>query len=344
MRTLGLILLTLLSLPLRGEVVADLYSATVPVSSQSSAALASASRDALAEIFVKVSGSSEVLSNPAIDSALKEARSRVQQYAYVRDEQGEGGLSARFEFESDFVTRTVTDAGAPLWTANRPRVLVWMVLEQNGERYFVNSETQPELAEELLAAFSSRGVPAQLPLFDLTDSTTISTEEVWRLYAPALEQASSRYQVEDILVGRAVMLSTGSWTGDWSYLRGINRIDRSITAPQSYGFLQSGAGMVAEDMAGRYAVVASGNGQQGVRMAVTGVHHYADYAGIVSWLESLELIEHANVELISGDRIELRLHAHGDAQQLASVIGLEPRLLPLPATAAGSGLDYQWTN
>ncbi len=340
-------LLLLLASTAPAEMVRDLYAAQVPVAGQDSRALASASRDAMSEVLVKVTGSADVLANPTITTALGEARKHVQQYAFVRDEANPGELSARFEFNGSYITALVADAGAPLWTANRPRVLVWMVVERGGERQFVSEHSEPQLAAELLAAFARRGVPVQLPLFDLADSTTLTADEVWRLYQPSLLAASRRYEVEDVLAGRAVALSSGEWVGDWCYLYGGyggDRIDRSISAPAPGGFLNDGVAMVAEAMAARYAVAPSSSASDGLRMSVTGVGSYADYAAIVSWLEGLELIDHANVERLAGDQLELRLQARADAAQLASIIELNNRLRPLPPAGTGSGLVYQWLN
>jgi hypothetical protein len=79
-----------------------------------------------------------------------------------------------------------------------------------------------------------------------------------------------------------------------------------------------------------------------VKLSVVGVFSYADYAGSVAWLEGLELIEHANIERIQGDRVELRLHAQADARQLAAIIELNERLVPLPSTDPNDQLSYQW--
>lgn len=341
-------LLLLVTVAARADIVRDLHSAQVPVADQSSQALASASRTALAEVLVKVSGSRNVLDNPAIRAALADARSHVQQYAYSRGDGPDGELSARFEFDGSFVTRLVTQAGAPLWTANRPPVLVWMVVEDPGGRYFVNRDSAPELSEQLLAEFSRRGVPVQLPLFDLADTAAISPEDAWRLDTTALQAASARYDVRDIVAGRLTARASGNSVGDWRYLYKGDRVDRPVNAPDTQTFVREGVGMVADEMAARYAVAATATDGGGVSMSVTGVFSYADYAAIVSWLEGLELIEHANVERIQGNRLELRLQARADAAQLATIIELndklEPVPVPVPAGAASSQLSYQWRN
>ena len=145
------------SLGVKAEIVADLYASRVPVADQSRPELDSAARDALAEVLVKASGSSEVLGNPSLSDALGKAPEYVQQYVYTRADNGE--LFARFEFDSSVVTRLLRESGAPLWTANRPPVLVWLVFEGELGRQFVNAGTDPELAAEVTDAFSQRGVP-----------------------------------------------------------------------------------------------------------------------------------------------------------------------------------------
>lgn len=342
-RMLGLLPLVFASVAGHADMVKDLYEAEVPVASQGAQALERASRVALSEVLVKVSGSVGVLQNPAIAEVIPEARKHVQQYAYSKGDGPDSELTARFEFDSSWVTRVVTQAGAPLWTANRPLVLVWLVVEDGGERYFANWESAPELSAQLMSEFSRRGVPVQLPLFDLADSAAISIQEAWRLYAPALQGASGRYDVQDILAGRLVVLSTGNSTGDWSYFSGRDRIDRSISSENAQAFVRAGASIVAEDMAVRYAVAASGAGAAGgISMMVTGVSTYADYAGVISWLEGLELIDHANIERVNGETIELRLHAQAGAGQLPAIIELNGRLQPLPPTSSGAQLNYQW--
>jgi len=324
------------------EVVHNLYSATVPVSTQSQTALERASRDALGQVLVKVSGSGDVLDNPVVRDALAGARQHIQQYAFVREEGIEAGLSARFEFDSAYVTRLVTQARLPLWTANRPRVLVWAAVERAGQRQLISLDGTPDLAAQLLQEFDRRGIPAQLPLYDLADATAITVDDIWDLNSLVALAASQRYAVDDVLLGRVVALSTGEWTGDWSYLSGRDRLDRSVTAPTSVGFNRRGVALVAEEMASRYAVVSSGGGDALLSMTVTGVTDYRDYAAIIAWLEGLELIDHANVQRISGDSLQIALVSLADAQQLAALIELNEGLTPL-STVSGY-LEYEWRN
>lgn len=326
----------------QADVVADLYSAKVPVADQSSQALATASKEAMAEVLVKVSGSKDALQAPTIAAALKDARSHVQQYAYVRGTPPAPALSLSFEFDGAYITDLVSQSGAPLWTANRPVVLAWVVVEDEQGRHFINQDSAPEQAQQLVEEFSRRGVPVQLPVFDLIDTAAVTTGEVWSLDANAILAGSERYNVQDVVAGRLAKSSGGQLLGDWSYFRQGERINRSVTVADEQAFLRNGVNIVAGDMASRYAVAPTSGQDGGVRLSITGVTNFADYAAIVNWLEKLELVDYANLEQVQGERVEFRLQAKTDTAQLAAIIELNDRLIPMPALGDGSQLNYQW--
>ena len=326
------------------EVVKNLYEATVPVAGHSESALSDASARALSQVLVKVSGSVDVLQNPAIATGLNQARSYVQQYSYTRDQDATGDLSARFEFADSVISKMLTDSGAPLWTANRPAVLVWIVSQDSDGRHFVIAETAPEVMSALRGGFDERGIPVRFPLLDLQDAASLTVEDAWRLQASPILGASQRYGVQDILAGRLTGLSTGKWVGDWSYLAESGRVNRSVTADSVEVFLAAGVSLVAEEMAGRYAVAAAQANVGGIVMSVNGVRDFGDYAKIVAWLEGLELIQHANIESVRGSDIQLRLIARADANQLRPIIELNDRLQPLSADIITDELSYQWQN
>lgn len=328
----------------RAEVVTGLYAAQVPVADQSSTALAKASRTALSEVLVKVTGSVEVLRDPVISAALDDARARVQQYAFKRGEPPDEGLYVRIEFDRSWVTGLVIEAGVPLWTANRPAVLVWLVQDGPSGHQFVGPETAPELLADLRQAFSRRGVPLQLPLFDLADTAALPLDLAWSLDTPAVQNASARYNTQAVLAGRLARLSSGGVAGDWLFLLGEERSDQAFTVEDEAEFVRDGVAMVAETMAARYAVAASVADDAGIPMSVSGVNTYSDYAAIIQWLEGLELVERANVERVHGDTLQLRLLAQADVTQLATIIELNKRLLPIAPGVDQGQLNYRWQN
>ncbi|MCB1845141.1 MAG: DUF2066 domain-containing protein, partial [Halioglobus sp.] len=269
-------------------------------------------------------------------------RSYVQQYVYLRAGSRGEELQARFDFDPEWVKSQILAAGAPLWTANRPRLLLWLVMEGPQGRYFVNRETSPESVEALRAAFGRRGVPLQFPLFDLNDAAAVSPDEVWRLDVAALRSASMRYDAEHILGGRVAGPQEGRIAGDWAYLPPNDTLHRAITAEAFESFAGSGAALVADEMAARFALAPTAAVEGGLVLWIDGVENYADYAAVMGWLQRLELVESARVERIVDDRLELRLRDAADASQLATLFALNQKLQPASERAPGVQLSYQW--
>ncbi|NQX87948.1 MAG: DUF2066 domain-containing protein [Halioglobus sp.] len=343
----GVFLIALLSVLLhagtaRPEVVQDLHTATVPVADQSAKALAAASRDALAAVLVKVSGSRQVLVSAEIKQALSGARAQVQQYAYTRGRSPAKELMVDIEFDRNYILNLIRSAGLPLWTANRPAVLAWVIVDSADGRQFINWDSTPEEAQLLVDEFSRRGVPVQIPVFDLADLGALTMESAWRLDANALKRASTRYNVQNVLAGRLARLSSGDGAGDWSYLYEGDQSKRSATVPDLKAFFRNGVELVADKMAARYAVSPNAENSGELRMVVLGVTNYVDYAKIVGFLQNLELIEQAQVQRIWGQQVELRLQTAVDADQLATLIELNDQLAPVSVAETGPQLTYQW--
>lgn len=340
----GLVLICLLlCLPVRAAVVPDLYTARVPVADRSEQALSSAAQDALAQVLVKVSGSAGVLRQPSVAQAMRGARSRVQTYAYL-ERPGSENPWARIEFDADYVTRLVRESGAPLWTANRPPVLGWVVLQQDNRQRFLSEETDAELIEAVKAAFSRRGLVLQLPLHDLKDSAALRPADAWSRDRARVAAASERYAVENIVIGRATAQRDGTLSVDWIYDFADDRLTAGRRTGPADAVFEAGADLVADSMASRYAITPASGELQPVRMLVSGVFEYADYAAVIRWVRSLEPIAAASVERVQGDRLTLLLSTRASASSLSNIVELNDKLVPEQSLDSGYALNYRWRN
>lgn len=335
-------LLLAASLPLRAaEQVQDLYASAVPVVDRGASALEGAARQALREVLIKASGSDSALAAPAVEAALQRARELMLQYSYTRPGDDSGALAARIEFDPAQIRALLAEAGAPLWTANRPTVLIWLVEETPQGRRFVTRDNNPALAEALIQGFQRRGVPARFPLLDLTDSAALPVDMAWQLPASRLQSAAARYGVNDLLAGRLASVSAGGYLGDLVYLSSAERLGRTVSRAGVDALAAAGVDLVVEALAARYAVAASSAADDVVSLEVTGVQSYADYAAVLSWVEGLELVARVDVTAVEGDQLELRLHSGASVESLAEILALNANLVAAAAPEPGR-LSYRW--
>ena len=309
-------------------------------------ALQTGMQEALAVVLVKVSGRRDVLEEEALQPLLAAAKDYVQQYQYVRDKSDE--LRLQVEFSSALVNDNLTAAQLPLWSATRPAVLVWVVVNDNGGRRFASAETDPELLAQIDVAFDQRGVPLVLPLLDIEDALAIAVDDVWEFDSAKINAASERYGASNVLVGQLHQIPGDRWMGEWQYLWQKNSFSSSDYGVSLTAIAHAGAALSAEKMALRYAVQATSESAAQVRVQVQGLASYADYRRALSYLAAIDLVDAALVEFVADDMVVFSVKAPLQLGQLSRLIELGGRMQPLvmaqslPEDIAPATLVYQW--
>lgn len=108
--------------------VAGLYQAKVPVGSQNASQRAEAVALALQQVFIKVSGNSNVIKISGIRRSLRRASAYLQAYSYVDGKLANDStaLFLQAQFNPQSVNHLLLKNNETLWGENRPLVLVWL--------------------------------------------------------------------------------------------------------------------------------------------------------------------------------------------------------------------------
>lgn len=152
--------------------------------------------------------------------------------------------------------------------------------------------------------------------------------------ARGLPIAWSRGEETAAGAARAVLSGIPSGGGfDWTFTHD----GRSSTA---HGSAQDGVHLAADALAARYAP-ASTRATTELVLRVGGMDDLPDYAGLLSYLDSLSLVRSVGVDALDGDVVTLRVTVRGDRDLLARIAALEGRLRPAGAVAgADPALDF----
>jgi hypothetical protein len=88
--------------------------------------------------------------------------------------------------------------------------------------------------------------------------------------------------------------------------------------------------MVAEELAGYYAILLSGidNNTQ-VKMTVEGIKNTKDYAGLLRYVEGLAAVNGVQISQVEGGSVELQLRTGGQLRQLIESIALDRKMIPV---------------
>lgn len=331
----------------------DLYKVTKLVANQQASERAEAASLAMADLLVRVTGDPNIAQTPELANYLKQAQNYVLQFGYTRadpnlkDADGNAlpDYAINFSFSDTAIDKLLRRLRLPIWPANRPGVLVWLVEDTwtNGRRLANEAAVQDELKAEA----QRRGLPLLFPLWDLEDQMAVGIDQLWAFNRDALRTASARYQADVIVVGRYSQTSAGEFRGVWEWLDGGNS---DLLDARAQALAPLAAPMIdrlANSLAARYAIVPGRDSSARLLMRVTGVDEFSRYREILSYLEGLDALRDVSLVSISGDQMLFEIYPEADLSHLMGALNLDRKLTPLPTLVQPTGsaenpLMYQW--
>ncbi len=344
----GCLALLLVSLPTRAIPVDDLYTAEVLVSSQDATQLKRGAQAGLLQVLIRVSGSQQIESSPMVISSLKRPEAYYYQYSYESTDRsfqiGDELVPAhilRIEFEPSSIAQLVRQAGYPVWGSNRPSVLLWVAVSDGVERRMLAEQEQSDVTVALNTQARQRGLPLLYPLFDLEDTSKLSTAEVWGAFTGRIDTASDRYSPDAVVTGR-VQKDQEQWSGSWAW-----KIDGKWISFSNVGFnandlVAEVINKLADALAARYAIDSS---RGSLMVRVENVDSLDNYASVTRYLESLAPVLDSSVLEVIGSDILFRLSTEGQSQQLMEIIQLDEKMVLVNQGQDSNGrelLHYQW--
>ncbi|MDL0432548.1 DUF2066 domain-containing protein [Marinobacter sp. TBZ242] len=325
-------LLALMAAPAAAVTVTGLYSVEVPVASSQPSDLEQGYADGLSQVFVRVSGTRDVLGNEGVEALLDDAESLLQSYQFLRSDEGNHRL--RMSFGAVGVNRALASVDAPVWGANRPLTLAWIAVEERGRRTLVHADGESaaeddEWREVFQDAAVRRGLPVSLPPEDFQQERELLSD-IWGQFTSSVQRASEDLEHDLISLVR-VSRSGSQWRAGWVFDgMGLDSTEQSVTADTKEDLAARVIGRWAEMFADRYAVAGSDVGESPqVDIVVHGVTSLTDYARVNGALKKLSPVVEAGATQAKDDQLKLRVVFSGEMEQLKQYIALDPRLVPL---------------
>ncbi len=307
-----------------------LYRVEVEVEDQSNRERRKAGQQALETVLKRVTGLAQIEALPEIKAAFAASEQYYQQYTYsTRLIEGEERTLLNISFDAAEIAKLVRDTALPVWSANRPNIIAWVVVEKTESGNLANRGIYREIlgtdpADDLMAAFrkiaKERGLPLIFPTMDLTDQMEVSTGLVWGQLSSQLKRASQRYEVDAMLMGRIIETPFG-YRSEWNFALADSSLAYASEVNQ-YSDLATGAvDFVTRELAKRYAVLSGDGGL--LRFSVLNVLGLADYSGLMSYLDTLEFVASVQVEQVQRNALVVAIETNSSWSQFTDLLALD---------------------
>jgi hypothetical protein len=315
----------------------ELYEAEVTLQGQGPESQEQAIRAAFIQVLIKVTGDPDAPIRPELTSVLQAAPQYVQQYDYRRGEdpgagpQAQGARALWVRFDPAAVNRVLRASGAPVWGKTRPSVLVWLAVEEAGQRRLLGAEDVPQVRAELETLVRQRGMPMFLPVLDLEDHDQIQVGDVWGLLEENIRRASQRYAPTVILVGRASRAGGGEWLVRWTLYgdRGPSHWE-TVSSDREQAML-AGLTESVDTLTGRIAPSDRDEGAHSLVLQVLGLATYRDYVRLLHYLQTLPSVDQVDPIRVDGSELSVAIQYRGTEQSLQQAIARGRTLQSVPA-------------
>ncbi|WOH38574.1 DUF2066 domain-containing protein [Thalassotalea fonticola] len=336
--------------------VNDLYQAHVLVDSTSSGKK-KAAKKAFKQVLVKLAGAEFVKTNKQIKSALLKPNNYLSQFSYNQVE-NETFLLASFEQEK--INQLLQKANASVWGKYRPLITVWMVDENGIDRNVVDDSTF-ELKTQVTATANNRGLPVNFPLMDLTDAMNISVSDVWGRFPDTLQQASSRYLAEAVVVIRVSnstlieepdittcgrICKKWQYSVDWQYMSQGEVIQGKVNGDDKNKAIDLAVNDLAEHLHKNNAYVFNTEQQGQLDIEIANVNSMQAFVSVSEFLTSLTLVSDVKLISVFGEKMLFRLNILANAEAIKQTLKLEQKLSeshdPLGVINEDDTISFMW--
>ena len=315
--------------------VESLYTVEVVLDPGDPDATRNAHQTALTEVLVRVTGSVEAALAPDMQDIFPNPTRYVTQFRPADDN------ALIVTMDGTAIERMLRQSGKTVWGSDRPLTLVWLAVDWgDGEREIIAADDPQRsiaqtrsidrnrlLRERVQAVADLRGLPVVLPLLDTEDLRNVSFSEIWGGFDDRLLQASSRYGVSSVLVGR--IRADGSLPNRWTHYLGAQRVDGA-------GEPEMAMNMLADTLAAEYAF-AGNSVAESVTLNISGIDSVVAYGTVQELMAGLSQIDGFEIDTVAGDQIRYRVQVRGGIDRLARA--LQQSGVLEPDTTIRSGND-----
>ncbi|GAA61459.1 hypothetical protein P20652_3338 [Pseudoalteromonas sp. BSi20652] len=327
--------------------VTDLYQDILKVDDKTRDTRLAASRKALLNVLVKVSGDETADQNKLAQQRTKDISDYMLKFEY--DERVNGELQLVVKFEARKINALIKELNLPLWGVQRPLVAIWLGIEDNWRRELVTQESYPQLEQLIYSKAGRRGLPVVIPLLDLQDRRLVGIPEVWGNFSEPVEEASRRYSAERSITARMYKgADSENWILDWRFTND-DQFDSNRLTGDKQQIVSQMIDTLAQGLASEYAIDPNAYYEQAAAtLTLKGTENFVDIELAKRSLLSLSVVTQVTIVRKTPDLVEFKLSHTGGLSDLKKGLGLDSSFKDYEDPHAfyhvvnKNSLEYQW--
>ena len=323
-----------------------LYSASIPVADHNTATQDNAIQQGLKIVLIKITGNPGVVTIPNIAHEITQARSLVKTFNYQKQATSHGSpYQLNMTFDQQAISSLLKTNNQATWPSDRPLTFIWISLPGSDDNHILTNNQDDLLTHTVSHLAQDRGLPIILPILDLDDQHIISLDRSQAPTQQALQQLATRYHAQAILSAQATF-TNNHFNFNWTFQYNGQSYSWETTGQTAATAIRAGMTQATNLLATQLAVLDNTNLQTHLNITVSNVNNLVDYANLLSYLKSLDIINNLTVNSMDNNTVNLVITLSSGKQNLLNTLSTQHKLSvlnqPLFTTDQKVDLFLQW--
>lgn len=208
----------------------SLYSASIPVLSQSFDERTEAAKEGFRQVLIKLTGNSSIIEkNLVLQKELQRAAYYLQEYNYQLASISASQHTLNLHFNEKDIDYLLMKEQIPVWRGKRPVILLWLFFKDKGPSQVISDDSSLPVLPEITNAAREHGLPLVLPLMDTQELSSLSEINLSNFSLATFESLSTRYAYDVILIGQIIRIEK-NWQSKWILINQKNVIEWQQTS------------------------------------------------------------------------------------------------------------------
>ncbi len=309
---------------------ADLYATQVGIAGQGAQARQTAIRSALSQILLRLGGT------PAetLGASVERPERYVLSYQYVRDVRDpKGGLRLQVSFDERAVGQLLRQHKLTIWTGARPVTLIWLGIDDQGQRRVLQNPDDPA-AQALLQAGQRYALPL---IWSTAGNAPLDYLDVTAVDETRLQAAVQANHADAVLLVN-LYPHGNQWEARWMLFSEGQRTPWQTGPDVLDAVMDLGMRQLDTAYVTSYGLPSDDTAVQQLRIEVEGITSLTEQAQAQAALAALEQIRGLQLVQVEGDRLRLTGEAVGSPERLRRNLARSATLQTVEAPAIEEGM------
>jgi hypothetical protein len=301
----------------------NIYSATVPVNSQSELVRTPALQQACRQVFIKVTGDKTILANSLIKDACLQCQ-LVTEFSYTHVSRPGKPFLLQVEFDHQAVNNLLSQAQQVLWQEDRPPLLALFTIGSATMPARLITQNDQPIANLLTTTAEELGLIIMLPSAADANLAPDIVTDIFATQLGSLTSYYNNYHALGLLLGKIDADNT-RLNSQWRLLLGENQWHWDINRQSVPILINDLMDHVTHALRGLSKPI-NGSEASIITMIVNGINQQTELRQLLTIIHAAALVSDFNVVNITGNQVTLKLFLQGSKQIFQQSLQLQAAL------------------